>query len=299
MDPIRDRARGCLLGLAVGDALGGPLEFLSADEIVGRHDGPVSDMVGGGWLSLRPGQVTDDTDMARALARSLVERGCYEPEAALANYMRWLATDPPDIGTTIRAVLQKVAGGVEADDAARQVHEQSGGLSAGNGSLMRIAPLAIRYRDDTYALMEAAQRDSALTHFDPLAGDVCALYCVIVAAELKGQELLEAPARSEALIETLNSTPDEAAGRASDQRGFVLTAFAVAFCAYRHFESLEEGLVWAVNLGGDADTNGAVTGALLGARDGVSAIPKRWLDQLEPRAELTALSDQLLESAQS
>ena len=175
-------------------------------------------MIGGGWLSLRPGQVTDDTDMACALARSLVERGGYEPEAALANYMRWLKTDPPDIGTTIRAVLEKVAAGVESADAARQVHEQSGGRSAGNGSLMRIAPLAIRYRDDTYALMEAAQRDSALTHFDPLAAEVCALYCVIIAGELKGQELLEAPARSEALIETLNATPEEAAGRASDAR---------------------------------------------------------------------------------
>jgi len=76
----------------------------------------------------------------------------------------------------------------------------------------------------------------------------------------------------------------------------VLTAFSVAFCADRHFESFDEGLVWAVNLGGDADTNGAVTGALLGARDGVSAIPKRWLDRLEPRAELAALADRLLPS---
>ena len=298
-DPIRDRARGCLLGLAVGDALGGPLEFISAEEIVDRHGGPVSDMIGGGWLSLRPGQVTDDTDMALALTRSLVERGGYEPEAALVHYLRWFETDPPDVGSTIRGVLSKVVGGVDVGEAARQVHEQSGGLSAGNGSLMRIAPLGIRYRNDTHALMDAAQRDSALTHFDPLAGEVCALYCAIIAAKLKGHELLEAPARSEALIEALNSTPEEAAGRASEQRGFVLTAFAVAFCAYRHFESFEEGLVWAVNLGGDADTNGAVTGALLGARDGVSAIPKRWLDRLEPRAELVALSDQLLESAQS
>jgi ADP-ribosyl-[dinitrogen reductase] hydrolase len=144
--------------------------------------------------------------------------------------------------------------------------------------------------------MEAAQRDSALTHFDPLAAEVCALYCVIIAAKLKGQDLLEAPARSEALIQTLNATPAEAARRASAQVGFVLTAFSVAFCADRHFESFDEGMVWAVNLGGDADTNGAVTGALLGARDGVSAIPKRWLDRLEPRAELAVLADRLLSS---
>jgi ADP-ribosyl-[dinitrogen reductase] hydrolase len=134
-DSIRDRARGGLLGLAVGDALGGPLEFRSAEQIVDRHGGPVSDMIGGGWLSLRPGQVTDDTDMACALARSLVERGGYESEAALANYVRWLKTEPPDIGITIRAVLEKVAAGVDVADAARQVHEQSGGRSAGNGSL--------------------------------------------------------------------------------------------------------------------------------------------------------------------
>ena len=161
MDSIRDRARGCLLGLAVGDALGGPLEFVSAERIVDLHGGPVRDMIGGGWLSLRPGQVTDDTDMARALARSLVERGGYEPEAALANYVRWFETRPPDIGITTREVLGRVAAGVDVADAAEQVHEQSGGRSAGNGSLMRIAPLAIRYRDDAYALMEVAERDSA------------------------------------------------------------------------------------------------------------------------------------------
>ena len=105
----------------------------------------------------------------------LVERGGYESEAALANYVRWLKTEPPDIGITIRGVLSQVADGVDAGEAARAGHRQSGGRSAGNGSLMRIAPLALRYRDDTYALMEAAQRDSALTHFDPLAAEVCAL----------------------------------------------------------------------------------------------------------------------------
>ena len=90
------------------------------------------------------------------------------------------------------------------------------------------------------------------------------------------------------------TSPDEAARRAGQQGGLVLTAFAVAFCAYRQVDSFEEGLVWAVNLGGDADTNGAATGALLGAHDEAAAIPERWLARLEPRRAMVELADRLL-----
>ena len=291
---LRDRARGCLLGLAVGDALGGPLEFMSAAEIEARHGGPVSELVGGGWLHLRPGQVTDDTEMALCLARSLAERGGYDPDDALKRYLDWYRSGPVDIGNATRAALSAAAAGRPVGEGTLEFHERSGGRSAGNGSLMRIAPLALAYRDRPADLMHTAEQDSRLTHHDPLAAEACALFCVVVAGKLVGHDLLELPARSEPLIEALRATPEDAAKRAAAETGFVLTALAVALAAYRSFESFEDGLVWAVNLGGDTDTNGAVAGALLGAVAGAEAIPARWLEQLESKHELVELADALL-----
>ncbi|MEJ7783754.1 MAG: ADP-ribosylglycohydrolase family protein [Solirubrobacteraceae bacterium] len=297
-EAVLDRARGCLLGLAAGDALGGPVEWLSPEEIERRHGGPLRELTGGGWLGLRPGQVTDDTDMALALARSLDEAGGYDAEVAMGHYLAWFNGNPPDVGNTIGAVLRAVGRAVPAAEAARRVHESSGGKSAGNGSLMRCAPLAVRYQGDLLALPDVAGADSQLTHHDPLAAEACVLFTTVLAARIAGHTLLEAPARDPRLIEALNSDPAEAARRARKEVGFVLTALAVARCADRRAGDFEDGLVWAVNLGGDADTNGAVTGALLGARFGASAIPGRWLEALEPRRELVGLAD-LLATADS
>jgi len=292
-DEVKDRARGCLLGLAVGDALGGPVEWLSSEAIEQRHGGPLRELVGGGWLGLRPGQVTDDTEMALALARSLAEEGDYDPEAAMSKYLAWFASDPPDVGNTIGAVLGAVRRGVPAADAAKGVHESSGGKSAGNGSLMRCAPLAVRYHREFHALWDAATADSRLTHHDPLAAEACVFFTTVLAARISGHSLLEAPAYDPRLIQGLNTDPEDAARHARDEVGYVLTALAVGRCADRGASDFEGGLTWAVNLGGDADTNGAVAGALLGARFGSRGIPARWLDLLEPRDELVRLADAL------
>ncbi len=292
-EAVLDRARGCLLGLAVGDALGGPVEWLSAEEIERKHAGPLRELVGGGWLDLRPGQVTDDTDMALALARSLDEAGGYDSDVAMRHYLAWFDTNPPDVGNTIGAVLGQIKRGVPAAEAALRVHDSSGGKSAGNGSLMRCAPLAVRFQADPLALLDAAAADSGLTHHDPLAAEACVFLTTMLAARIAGRTLLEAPARDPRLIEALNSDPPDAARRACKEVGFVLTALAVARCADKRAYDFESGLTWAVNLGGDADTNGAVAGALLGARFGVQAIPARWLERLEPRQELVRLADAL------
>ncbi len=217
----------------------------------------------------------------------------------MRHYLAWFGGDPPDVGATVGAVLRDVKHGVPAAEAARRVHESSGGKSAGNGSLMRCAPLAVRYQGDLLALANAATADSALTHHDPLAAEACVFFTTVLAVRIAGHTLLEAPAHDPRLIEALDSDPTDAARRAVKEIGFVLTALAVARCADRRSEDFESGLTWAVNLGGDADTNGAVTGALLGARFGAEAIPARWLERLEPRQELVRLADVLAGGSQS
>lgn len=218
----------------------------------------------------------------------MVEAGRYDADRALNHYLRWYEGNPPDVGATIGDVLDAVRSGEPVCKATAAQHQRSGGRSAGNGSLMRCAPLAVRYSQDHAALWEAARRDSELTHYDPLAGDACLLFCTVAAARNAGQELLEVPAERDELVDALGASREDAADRAAEQVGFVLTALAVALCADRRAESFEEGLVWAVNLGGDADTNGAVAGAVLGARFGAEAIPGRWLEALEPGRELVS-----------
>ncbi len=294
MTDLRSRARGALAGLAVGDALGGPLEFLDLAEARATHGGLLTEMVGGGWLHLRPGQTTDDTAMALALARSLDERGSYDEADVLGRYMAWRASSPPDIGITVNAVLGEVAAGHDARKAAARFHEQSGGRSAGNGSVMRIAPVAVRYHDDAAALADVAGREATLLHHDPLGADTCAWYCGRLAALLHDER--EPPGTDgldPRVAETVVPDRQVAAGRAERLGGFVLAALAVAATAVETAESFEEGLVWAVNCGGDADTNGAVAGALLGARFGERAIPARWLDVVDEAAEMAAIAERL------
>jgi ADP-ribosyl-[dinitrogen reductase] hydrolase len=293
-----DRARGALLGLAVGDALGGPLEFLSPVEIHSRHGGPVDDYVGGGWLALKPGHGTDDTAMALALARSAATTIGYDPGRALAAYLDWFRTGPPDVGHTIRAALEDALVGISTAEATEAFQRRTG-KSAGNGSLMRVAPIALRHLEDPARRAVAARADSKLTHYDDHAAEACVWLCDVIAtllagappAELMPPGSLESHwviAREDALLEANGA-----------RAGYVGTALGIASVALRTFNSFEEGLVWAVNLGGDADTNGAVAGALLGARFGKSAIPERWLERLAVREEATALAERLVSLAQS
>ena len=294
---VSERARGALLGLAVGDALGGPLERLSPAQIRARHDGPVREMVGGGWLSLQPGQGTDDTAMALALARAAATATGYDPLRALAGYLEWYATDPPDIGETTRAAL---AAGPDPGNVAAAVraYERPPGRSGGNGSLMRTAPLALRYLRDPEQRAMAARTDSELTHRDAQAADACAWLCEVLATLIDGRNpatALTPPPRLAAAWAT--SVEDAEAAAWSSRAGLVDTTVAVAAAALRNAASFEERLVWAVNLGGDADTNGAVAGALLGAHLGETAIPERWLTPLLAGPEMARLAESLVELA--
>ena len=268
---LLSRGQGCLMGQAAGDSLGALVEFRSLREIArDEPHGPRVLRDGGHW-NLLAGQPTDDTEMALALARSIVRAGGYEPAAALHAYRDWHASGPFDVGRTTAAAL----GG-------RPLAE-----SQANGSLMRASPLGIFAHALPPALAAGhARADSALTHRHPACVDSVAAYVIAVAhavrtgagpdetyqAAVSWARSEAAPAVAEALARAASAAP-ECDG---EHMGFVLIALQNAFYELLHAPSLEEGIVRTVRRGGDTDTNAAIAGALLGAVHGRDAIPTQW-----------------------
>ena len=273
-----DVARGALYGVAVADALGATLEFMSAAEIARRY-GTLRDIVGGGWLALRPGQVTDDTEMTLAVAEGIAEQPDAPVEAVGRRFIEWLDTQPRDVGRTCAVALNYARRRGWAD-AARFAHDDLGGRSAGNGSLMRSAYPGLWYADRAQALRVAVEL-SRMTHYDPLASEACKLYTAAIWDMARGG----VPAR-QALKAAFGGTRYQAAlaGQARlDPTGFVVDTLNCALDAVARTSSLEDAIVRAVNLGGDADTVGAVAGGLAGAMYGYDSIPTRWREALDVR----------------
>jgi ADP-ribosyl-[dinitrogen reductase] hydrolase len=296
IDP--DKAVGALLGLAVGDALGGPVEGVGADDLGGKH----REMTGGGTYGLRPGQVTGDTEMALRLATSLIDLGGYDPDAALRAYVDWYRADPPGMTDHMREVLGSVDGGADSYRATSALHF-GGGVTSGNGAVMRTTPIGIAFAGREGPLRDATVADSALTHFDPLAGKVALLHNQVLSwvlvggpqvvfDQLKNPEWLD-DRIEDVVIPATAGVMGYAVALSREEPGSALTSIAIALAAFFNADDFEQGLVWAVNLGGDTDTNGAVTGALLGARLGAAAIPERWLATLERREELQGVGSRL------
>jgi ADP-ribosyl-[dinitrogen reductase] hydrolase len=288
-DP-RQRAIGSILGLAVGDALGAPFEFLRAHQIPSPV--PAFELP---WAGSPPGAWTDDTALARNLWRSLIAHGgALTLVDVLARHIAWLETGPPDVGHQTRAALVEAAAG--APEAARLVFERRGPeVSAGNGSVMYCAPLGVARAHDPGRLDQEAPALSRLTHWDPRCATACLAVTHTAAALVRGDE-----PRS-AVVDAVRAVLDreggeelehlvDAAGRArpvdGPDQGFTLFTAGLALQVTGEDRGFEEGLRHIVALGGDTDTNAAVAGALLGARHGVAAIPETWLARL---AEAEAL----------
>ncbi len=296
---LRIHFRGCLLGLAVGDALGGPLEFMDARTIEKKH-GRVAEMIGGGWLHLKPGQYTDDTQMALLLAQSLAEKGSFDANDIARRFVAWLNSNPPDVGNHTRAVLSKIAAdGSDWKSASTNV-QRVNSQSAGNGSLMRSAPVALWDFDDVSSRLEHSRVQSEITH----AHQECQWSCALLNSFLF--HLMNVGVRDLALERALNECRDApghirkrvqmAPGKMKSElkpTGYVLDTLDCAIWAFMNSESFEESVVAAVNLGGDADTTGAVCGALAGAFYGEAQIPARWLDVLENRELLAQIATQM------
>jgi ADP-ribosylglycohydrolase/fructose-1,6-bisphosphatase/inositol monophosphatase family enzyme len=266
------RAQGALLGQVAGDSLGALVEFETAAAIAKRDpDGPRRLENGGRW-DLMAGQPTDDSEMALALARSIVSLDGYEREAALEAYRDWLRSSPFDVGDTVAAALR----------------DHPNPASQANGSLMRASPLGIYAQALEPSLAaELARQDASLTHPSPVCGDATAAYVVAIAhavrvgdgAEAVWRAAVEwADAAGAALLvrEALDAARREPPVCDNGSEGWVRIALQNAFFELLHAESLEAGVVASVRRGGDTDTNAAIAGALLGAVHGREAVPAQW-----------------------
>ncbi len=295
----QEQFAGCMLGLACGDALGATLEFLSREEIHARY-GQLRDIVGGGWLRLAPGEVTDDTQMATCIAESIVATGTVDGDDIAHRFVDWLHSDPKDIGTTTRRALMYLDRGFSWQEAGERTYREAGGQGIGNAGVMRCAPVGLFRSNDLDRLIADTRLSSAITHADPLAQ--WAAVAVNVALRellLNGQqpdflERIAAVIEERAVAQAVRVIP---LLKADDVRstGYALHTMQTALWSLTHHPTFEEAVIAAVNFGDDADTSGAVTGALAGAREGSGAIPARWLGVLRPRDALRALAQGLHE----
>jgi len=280
------RARGALLGLVVGNQLGVPTERLGTAAAI-REAFPQ------GVRDLQPppagSPFDDDAAMTLLLAESLAERGDLDAADVAARWVKWMNVDGRGVGLTTQRALRLIERGVEPFEAGRRA--RIAGTSAGNGAVMRCIPVALRYHDSVDKLIRVSTQQAAITHADERCTWGAAAVNLAARELLHGnphfvEEVLHRlhGAAPRVLIEAIRRVPWEPESdlpvAVPSEYGYVVHCVEVAFWCAVHRPSLEEALIFLVEAGGDTDTNAAVAGALLGAREGETGIPPRWLDQL-------------------
>jgi ADP-ribosyl-[dinitrogen reductase] hydrolase len=298
-----ERYRGCLLGLAAGDAVGTTLEFKPLGSFA-----PIEDMVGDGPFHLAPGQWTDDTSMALCMAESLIERSGFDPVDQLERYLRWYRDGHLsstgrcfDIGNTVREALLRF-------ERTREPYcGSTDPYSAGNGSIMRLAPVLLFYAQSPREAIEKSGESSRTTHGAAAAVDACRYLGALLVGAVNGaskKELLSerySPIPGYWEENPLVSDIDEIAAGAFGHRqppviqgtGYVVKSLEAALWAFYHGDSFREGCLLAANLGDDADTTGAVYGQLAGAFYGERGIPESWRSKLAHRPLIESFAEQL------
>ena len=291
-----ERWRGCLLGLACGDAVGTTVEFSARGSFA-----PMTDMVGGGPFGLPAGAWTDDTSMALCLATSLVHCRGHDARDQMSRYVNWwqwgyLAStgDCFDIGMTVRSALNRFRTTGEADVGSTDPH------TAGNGSLMRLAPVPMWFAPDLAQVRAMARASSRTTHAAPEALDCCELYAELLLRALLGapkSALLAAPAPPGASARVREIADGRCPGKPASAirgSGYCVDALEAALWCFANTDSFESAVLAAANLGDDADTTAAIVGQVAGAHYGAEAIPARWRERLVMREEIELLADALL-----
>jgi ADP-ribosyl-[dinitrogen reductase] hydrolase len=239
--------------------------------------------------------------MMLCLAESLAAGGDFTPEDIMQRYLAWFQSRPKDVSLTVRTVMLSLMSGTAWDVASRRAFEILGRRAAGNGSIMRSAPIALRYLYEPAQRRKIARRESTLTHFDRLTGWSCVALDELLAAALTGdvKARVEEIASSldgddtrvgATLREAIDAEPEEIQSSA-----FVLDTLKTALWSVLRTASFEDALVCTANLGNDADTNCAVTGALAGAFYGAVAIPPRWTAPLLVRDRVLDAADRLFD----
>lgn len=297
---LSDRYRGCLLGLACGDAVGTTVEFKP------RGSFPdVTDMLGGGPFKLQPGQWTDDTSMALCLGESLLRKDGFDPADQMGRYLNWwqwgylsATGECFDIGSTVRQALS------EYQEHGQPFAGATDPQTAGNGSLMRLAPVVLFHYPDLAQVREFAGASSRTTHGAAEAIECCQLLAGLLAKALAGAsraelQTLDDPHLGQPKVMAL------ARGHYLDKRrdqirgnGYCVDALEAALWCFQHSDSYAQAVLAAANLGDDTDTTAAIVGQLAGAFYGVLGIPPQWLAKLHMGEEIRAMADDLLAAAQ-
>lgn len=301
---IAERYRGCLLGLAAGDAVGTALEFSRPGSFR-----PISDMTGGGPFQLAPGQWTDDTSMALCLAESLVEKRGFDPTDQMQRYVRWwkeghlsCTGECFDIGNATRKALWNFVYTGEAMSGSTDPN------SAGNGSLMRLAPVPMFHAGDPRQAIELSAKSSKTTHGAATAVDACRYYAALIIGALRGEvkeallsdhySPVEGYWEAHPLVPEIREIASGSFRRKKPPEiqgaGYVVRSLEAALWAFYKSGDFREGCLLAANLGDDADTTAAVYGQLAGAFYGEAGIPESWLQKLAMRETITAFADQIL-----
>lgn len=291
-----DRFRGCLLGLAVGDAVGTTLEFRPRGSFE-----PLTDMSGGGPFHLLPGQWTDDTSMALCLAASLVERAGFDAHDQMNRYCQWADTGYLsstgvcfDIGNTVASALRRYRRNGDPYAGATDPR------AAGNGCIMRLAPVPMFFYPDLEAVERYAGESSRTTHGAEECIDACRLLGRIICRALLGKPKDEATlgdadsfVSGKRIAQIARGAYREKSERKIRGSGYVVESLEAALWAFSRTDSFADAILTAANLGDDADTTAAVCGQVAGAYYGESGIPSHWLQKLALRSEIADLADRL------
>lgn len=293
------RYRGALLGLACGDAVGTTVEFMPRGSFT-----PVTDMLGGGPFSLAPGKWTDDTSMALCLAESLIQTGRCDPADQMARYANWYEWGYWsstgicfDIGMTTKGAIHQFLQTGEA------LSGPSDPETAGNGSLMRLAPIALRFGHDEQLVQDMAALSSRTTHGAAECLDACRVFAVALSRALSGMPKEQVLDLGGLPIESPRVRAVTAADHTAKPverikgSGYVVDSLEAALWCYARHDNFRDIVLDAVNLGDDADTTAAIVGQLAGATYGEAGIPAAWLGRLHLAPEIGALAERLRSSS--
>jgi ADP-ribosyl-[dinitrogen reductase] hydrolase len=281
---LLNRALGAYLGFACGDALGATVEFMTPKQIQKRY-GVHQDIIGGGWLGLEAGQVTDDTQMSLALGQAIIDHQGWNLQAVADHFVAWLESNPPDIGNTCRRGITRYRDSGELSGLPRDDE-------AGNGACMRNLPVVLTTLNQPDYFRDWSLQQSHITHNNPLSNAATLTLGRIVNHLINRQDMDACKQEAAQLIGQYSEFAySPYPGKAS---GYIVDTVQTVLHCFFNTGSFESCLIATVNQGGDADTTGALAGMLAGAKYGVEQIPERWLEQLDQRI-VTAIQQQTAE----
>ena len=283
---IVDRAKGAFVGLALGDALGATTEFMTPQEIKHRY-GVHKKIIGQGWLYLKAGQVTDDTEMSLCIARAIQKSQGWNLGAVAEEFADWVRGRPIDVGSTC-------ARGIWNYIRHQTLEVAPSRWNAGNGALMRMLPVALFTLGNKELLGRYVVEQAHLTHNNPLSDAACVFFGRLLHDAMAGASLTQLQIRTDNFVnEHSDFRYHPYPGKSS---AYVVDTVQTVFHFLFSTTTFEECLIGTVNQGGDADTTGALAGMLAGAVYGIQGMPKRWLKRLDPRvySEVGELSEYLV-----